>query len=100
MDSDSVQLLLRNLGSLVAGFLITHGAAKSGSEEVIIGVVMGGGMVVYSWWSKRNAARIKAATAAVALALPAGSTEWTLNKALATADTPLPAVDLSQAPSK
>lgn len=88
MDNDIIQLLLRNIGSLVSGILIARGYASAGNQELIIGIVVGIGMLVYSWWSKRQAKARLEATAAVALALPSHATPTDLNQALAVQNVP------------
>jgi hypothetical protein len=84
--------LLRHLGSLVAGILITRGWVGAVYTEAIIGLVVAIGMLALAFWNKRAAKRIKADTVAVALQLPPGTRTDTLNSALANEN--LPQVEL------
>lgn len=88
MDNDNIQIWLRNIGSLIAGSLVTRGIIHSADVELVIGIIVAIGMVIYSQYKRRQSKAVKAATAAVALALPANSDTTDLNQALAEASLP------------
>lgn len=75
--------ILRHIGTVIAGALISKGWIDDSFSEAVIGLVMALGVMGLAWWNKQKAKHQKAATAAVALALPAQSDNADLNAELA-----------------
>ena len=78
----SVTSIIRNMSTLIAGSLITHGAISAGYKELAIGVIAA--LLAQSWslWNKNQVTK----HITEALKLKAGSTREDLTVAVAKVD--------------